>query len=202
MLSVAIIPKERQKGMLTILVDHEPWKEVHTSIFGKNPVLSSCQDANQLNAQFKQLETAGAKRYAIRLLSLRSYPSTQLFQALRRRFVTEESAQDAVAWCLSQGFLSDDEWIQSFVRVQQARRVGPKRIVQKLCQKGISFERAESAVQSCTQKESIAHLLKTRHVKANFNDHKDKQKVIASLLRKGFEFDAILEVINESLRTR
>jgi regulatory protein len=94
------------------------------------------------------------------------------------------------------GFLNDDEWTASFVRGQSNRKVGPRAIAQKLASKGVRGEKLEQALENSwnpsEQKALITSLLKSRYAKKNLSDFKERQKVIASLMRKGFDFSAIM----------
>lgn len=200
MISITICSKPQQPSHRLFYVDGEFWREVHVGIFGKRIDFPACAAIAEAEVEFKKREQAGAKNYALRLLAMRSYPSSQLTKSLQRRLVSEDTAEAVTEWCKQQGYVSDEEWIKSFVRTQQARRVGPQRIKQKLFQKGISRAKAEAAVQGCSQKEQIQHLLQTRYQKADLKIPKEKQKVIASLMRKGFEYDAIIEVLYASRR--
>ena len=147
---------------------------------------------------FCALEYRMAKLYALRRLSAQSLPSTTLARALRQRLVTEETIERLNEELKQQGYLNDEEWTASYVRGQIARKRGPKAIVQKLAHKGISEEQAHSALESASgadqQKQAIAKLIQTRYASRNLSDFKERQKVIASLARRGFDLSIILIV--------
>jgi regulatory protein len=189
-----------RKSILTISIDGEPWRDVHTSIFGKCPQLpQNCQTYEEFISQFSAFESRQVKNYCLRRLSLQAMLSTALASSLKERFVSEIMIQQMFHELNNLGFLNDREWSASFVRMQTSRKVGPHVIAKKLASKGIKGEELEKALEkswnSDSQKKQILSLLKTRYAKRNLTDFKEKQKVIASLVRKGFKLSIILDII-------
>lgn len=130
---------------------------------------------------------------------MHSLPSTVLLRALRDRLVSESISERVVEECLKLGYLNDEEWTKSFVRLQSARKLGPRAIAQKLAAKGISKVAAEEALKVSGSKEqqkaAIAKLLSTRYRKRDLSDYKEKRKVVASLIRRGFDPSLIFDCL-------
>lgn len=145
------------------------------------------------------LEYRLAKKYALRRLSAQSLPAAGLAKALKQRSVSEEIIERLIAEFCHLGYINDIEWIDSYVRGQQSRKKGPKAIAYKLAEKGISTQQAEEVLKRVSgieqQKEMIINLLSTRYKSKNLSDFKEKQKVIAALVRRGFDLSAILDCI-------
>lgn len=197
---ISCTPHPTRSSILTIFWDGEPWREIHTSVFGRRPQLpQNCQNFDEFKTQFFEFEYRQAKNYCLRRLSLQAMLSTALTRALKDRLISEKTIQQVISELNDQGFLNDQEWSASFVRTQTSRKVGPRAIAQKLASKGIKGDVLDTALEKSwdcdTQKKLILSLLKSRYAKRNLNDFKEKQKVIASLVRKGFDFSIILEVI-------
>lgn len=80
--------------------------------------------------------------------------------------------------------------------------MGPNAILRKLAGKGIASEDAFEAVQDLldpeAQKEQIAHLLSTRYRRHDLSDFASREKVTASLVRKGFDAFIIKEVLRKA----
>src|SRR5207253_3042304 len=116
-----------------------------------------------------------------------------------RRLVSKRTIEKLIADFQNAGYINDSEWIASFVRRYWASGTGPQAIVMKLRAKGIPQEAAESAISLvCTddaQKGKIQRLLGTKYRNKNLSDFKEKQKVIASLIRKGFDYEEITQVL-------
>jgi regulatory protein len=180
------------QGLLTIFCDGEEWGEVHPSIFGRKPPLpKEAASLEEFNRLFLALEYRQAKQYAARRLAAQSLPSATLRRSLQKCLVSEATIERVIQELTLLGYLNDQEWAANFARVQAARRVGPRVIARKLASKGIrgSFASEEG------QKEAIQHLLQTRYRRRDLSDFREKQKVIASLMRRGFDLDAILSIL-------
>ena len=182
------VPKRR--NVLTLMIDEEPIRDIHTSIFGRSPKITSLED-------LASLELKGAKNCALRLLSLRAYLSTTLDRALKERLVSEETRTKVIAEMVALGYINDTAWIDQFIQIQMTKKTGPNAIYQKLRAKGLKEEVicAHLQISPDTQKEQIQSLLNTKFKSHNLDDYKEKQKVIASLLRKGFDYEQVREVL-------
>lgn len=193
---------QEKRSIITIYVNGEVWRNVHTSLYGKKFSLGKdfCT-VEDLERYFDALEYERAKFYAFKSLSARSMHSEQLRKALSDRLVTGTTINRVIDMLIQSGYLKDQEWIDSFVRIQTSRRVGPLQISQKLQSKGVAKEYIGLALThiktSESQVSSINHLLKTRYKTRNLADFKERQKVAAALFRKGFSFDSIQSALRE-----
>lgn len=199
-MKITCTKKEGRAGVLTIIVDEDEWRDIHTTIFGKQPAFPKiCTTIDDLEKWFETTEYKGALQYALKRLSLKNQPSTELQQHLERKLVAESTITRIITECQQYGYLNDHNWLESFVRQQMARNIGPNAILMKLRSKGITQETAQTVLSGMDnqedQSERIAHLLKTRYRKRDLSDYRSKQKVIASLIRKGFSFETILSAI-------
>jgi regulatory protein len=174
--------KAGSKQILIVSLNGEPYAEAHTAIFGKNPKFKSVEE-------FREEEYRGAKRYALKRLSMQAMLSTALSDALRERLVSESVIEKVISECLESGYIDDKEWVDAFVRGQKRKRVGPEMIRMKLVQKGVDPSLMEEEVDESAQ---IRDLLESRFRNRNLRDYKEKQKVIAALMRKGYHLGAIL----------
>lgn len=203
---IEIVKKEERKNTLSILIDEEPWGDIHTSIFGMRPKFPLEADTlSEWEQQFYQLEHEQAKRYVLKRLSERAFHSAELVKALKERHVSEQTADQIIQKCFQLGFLNDEEWVDRFIQGQLRRRYSLKAIAQKLHARGISSEIAKKATHEhknpATETASIVHLLNTRYQSRNLQERREKEKVIASLMRKGFSFASIKEAMGKSAST-
>lgn len=195
--------KEGRLGVLTVLVDEDPWRDIHTQIFGKKPVLHMCcKTLSELETQFPSLEYKGALAYSMKRLSLKSQPSSELTQCLQERLVSESTIERIISEVTQLGYINDQDWLESFVRRQIARNLGPQAIAMKLRAKGISREQSEEILNqlssSSATQEGISRLLETKYRTKDLRDYKTKEKVIAALIRKGFAFQDIIQVMSKN----
>ena len=188
--------KQDSSGEITIFVDGEPWREVHRSIFGRRPSIpKGCESLNELNEQFAEIEYRAAFLYALRRLSLKAHHITELKKNLETRLVSPSATQQVITECQRLGYLNDQEWLESFVRGNLAKNLGPHAILRKLRARGFSYEMAAQVLQSLdnaeSQKDRVLHLLNTRFRSKDLSDYHTKEKVFASLIRKGFPLSEI-----------
>jgi regulatory protein len=160
--------------------------------------INDTNDSNDINDKYA-IEYQQAKKYALKRLSLQPMLSTTLSRSLKKRLVSEPVIQTIIQECRELGILNDEEWAASFVRGQTNRKTGPRAIAQKLASKGIRGEQLEKALEGAwdgeKQKGCIESLLKSRYGKRNLADYKERQKVISSLVRKGFDLSIVLECL-------
>ena len=146
------------------------------------------------------LEYRMAKNYAIRRLSLQGMLSTALARLLKERLVSVQTVNKVLEDLSELGFVNDQEWVASFVRSQSGKKVGPRAIAQKLANKGIRGEKLELALEkswgAAEQTPLILQLLKSRYAKRNLSDFKERQKVVAALVRRGFDVTVIFHCMD------
>lgn len=194
MLQVTFQPKEGNQTLWEVCVEGEKWREVHRSIFGRKPRLPLISDEKQLEAAFDTYEYGRVKGYVLWRLSKQSFHSEQLKKQLRDKSVPESTVDQVIEEFKRLNLLDDEAWMHSFARVQK-KRYGLRLVRQKLQAKGFSRETIQKLTDHWEEEGEeegvIDQLLKTRYRKKNLSDVKERQKVIASLIRKGFSYSQI-----------
>ncbi len=142
-----------------------------------------------------------AKLRAMNLLTQRSYTQAQLETKLREGFYPEEIIREAMEYVKSFRYVDDVQYAVDYLTYHEKDK-SLKKMEQDLALKGISRDCFEKAVAiwedlggRCNEQEMIKALL----VKKKYHeemDYKEKQKIMAFLLRKGFSMD----VINKSMK--
>lgn len=192
-------PKNDCKDILTLFVNDEPWKDIHISIFGRKPKIPVQIDSlAEFKALFNELEYKGAKHFLLKRLSQQSYHSAQMEKLLHTRLVQSPTIQKLIADGKNWGYLNDETWLETFIQ-GHLKRYSMRMITLKLQSKGISKNTIKDALQQFDLPEqesrNVLQLLSTRYKTKNLQDFKQKQKVIASLLRKGYGFDSIHQAL-------
>jgi regulatory protein len=186
--------------IFTVIIDGDIFLEIHSKIFGKNPKFDSKDNLSAFKEAFLEEEYKKAKKYTLDRLSLRSYPTAELVALLEKNLVSSETIDKIINDCKRYGYLNDKEWIESFVKSETARGVGPQKILYKLRSKGIDANTAEMFLKDNSRDEDVITVLKklleTKYKRFDLNNYKEKNKVINSLLRKGYSYDSINQVIS------
>lgn len=192
--------KEGNRDRWEILVDGEKWREVHRAIFGRKPFFPPISTETDLQHLFEAFEYRRVKGYILWRLSTQSYHSEQLAKLLRDRLVQDRTIDKVIQEYREMGFLDDESWLQSFMRAQQ-KRYSLRFILNKLHAKGLSSETIQRLANEWKnpdeELQSIQHLIKTRYRSKDLKDYKSRQKVIASLARKGYAFDQIQAALKQ-----
>ena len=130
----------------------------------------------------------------------KSYHSEELAKLLRERGVQEKTILRLLPDCRSWGYLDDERWLESLIG-QQRQRYSLRLILSKLRAKGISPETLQCLASEWKDPEeevkAIVHLLQTRYHRQDLTQYKVKQKVVAALARKGYDFHQIDQAFRE-----
>lgn len=128
---------------------------------------------------------------AAELVAKQGMSRRTLARKLREKGASPEEADSAVEWLSGMGLLNDADYAASLARICAAKGYGPSRIRSKLYEKGVPRELWEAAMEGLpADGEQIDAYL--RHKLAGTRpDEREKRRLTASLLRRGFQWDAI-----------
>lgn len=143
-----------------------------------------------------------AKLRCMNLLKAREYTCRQLRDKLLQGGYPRTVAEEALQYVESFGYLDDERYARSFIEYQSGNR-SRRRMETDLLKKGISeevFRRAwsdwESENGEQNEYEMIQKFLEKKQYRESEADLKEKQKLFAALLRKGFPGDKIRRAMN------
>ncbi len=200
-MKIEILPDEQRKGVLHLSVEDGFYREIHTAIFGKRPKLAFQE--GDLSEQFSEVEYKRARFFVLKRLSQRNYSSFELCSQLKERLVSSGTINRVVEECRQLGYIDDDAWLEDFVRRQKLGKNGPKMIASKLYQKGVPQSFYEPVLRDSVshedQKEGIQRILQTRFRSKDLSDFNERQKVFGALVRKGYDFEIVKEIVDLSL---
>lgn len=198
-MKIEAVPKGHQKEILTICIDGDPWRDIHTAVYGRQPKFPECASLDQWKLIFEEIEYKKGKFYLLRRLSAQNYHSLQLTKLMTDRLIHPKTVHKLIHECQNWGVLDDQGWIESFIRLQRKRH-GLPIILAKLKMKGFTQDILEQIQEEFkdadSDKEAISKLLATKYRSKDLTQFTVKQKVIASLLRRGYSYDSIKDVIN------
>jgi regulatory protein len=138
-----------------------------------------------------QDEKKQVKQSAVRLLAQRNHSSYMLRRKLLMKGFSETAVDEIVLWAQDSGYVQDDEYLRAAILSEHERGHGPKAILWKLRAKGFPAETVEMAIDRilpiALQQERIRALI--------FKRPMERQKMTAALLRRGYDFAVINEVL-------
>lgn len=138
-----------------------------------------------------------AKLRAMHLLNQMGRTEEQLRQKLRSSEYPQDITEAAIRYVKSFGYINDDAYIRNFAESRKERK-SRKEICMLLCQKGLERDRVEEILQEVYEEhseyEAIEALLRRKKWDPENTDPKEKQKIYAYLMRKGFRYEDIRQV--------
>lgn len=191
------VPHAYKKDVYVLLVEEEPWKEVHTAIFGHPPSLEAFSPSE---SRFLEIEKTRVKQYVLKQLAKRSFSSYELRQRLTDCLVSLNTAEAVLMECMELGYIHDADWLKHFIAAQLAKKQGPRSILAKLRKKGVPEELCRAALAAVQteegQEESLRMWIQKKYGNRDLQDYKERQKVIGALLRRGFEYEEIMRQLH------
>jgi regulatory protein len=192
--------KVKQKGVMTLLLDEEPWRDIHNSIFGRRPPFPrQVNSQDEWNEIFQAAEYAGALKFVMRRLSMRNHLGTELAGKLKDCLVSDKIIEKTLVECTRLGYLDDNVTLQAYVQSLLRKGYGPRAILPKLLRKQIPYQQACELIEQLDEKvhvQRICHLLETKYRSKKLEEFSDRQKTIASLMRKGFSLNDIKQAFD------
>ena len=139
-----------------------------------------------------------AKLKAMSLLKYQDRTKKELKERLMRAEFPEFITEGAVAYVESFGYINDDAYIRNFIDSRNDKK-SRREIYALLRQKGVDMNRAEEIMEEMyeehSDQEAIRELLRKKHWDFACTDPKEKQKIYGYLVRKGFRYEDIRQVI-------
>lgn len=131
---------------------------------------------------------------AYRLLSRQALSTYQMREKLKLRKVAEEHIEGVIEELLSLGYLNDEAWGEALIRGEVRKRKSAQQIESKLYRYGVPPSQAKALIEAHASKvsdrEQIAALLEKMR-----RQNRPDDKIVASLMRKGFSYDDIAAVL-------
>ncbi|MBR1476699.1 MAG: regulatory protein RecX [Lachnospiraceae bacterium] len=160
---------------------HKYWISVGNEI---NPTV--CNEINTV------LLPKRAKLRLMKLLQKRPYTEAELRRKLDCGEYPDEAVNEAIAYVSSYGYLDDSAYASDYIETYIDRK-SKRSIEMELIKRGISkidieaaWSRAEERGFSQNENAQIEALLKKKGYDSDKADMKEKQRIYAFLLRKGF----------------
>lgn len=137
------------------------------------------------------------KLRAMNILQKKDYTEKQLRDKLSEGFYPGDIIDDAIHYVKAYHYLDDERYARDYITYHMSIR-SRNRIIQDLTGKGISKDIFMPIVEelyveedSDVELDQIRKLLAKKHYDPEETDFKDKQKIMAFLLRKGFQMSDI-----------
>ena len=156
----------------------------------------------------RRAEVFSARCAALRILTFRALPSTEIRGRLVRKGFLKPAADEAVGALVASGLINDHEFALHYARTRARRfRYGPGRLARDLERMGIAGREAKEAVRSALDLEGVeaVDLLKEAAAKKlrtlrGLDAATRRRKLKIYLLRRGFALPDVIEVVKGAVR--
>lgn len=142
-----------------------------------------------------------AKLRAMNLLTKREYTEEQLRKKLHQGFYPEPVIEQAIEYVRSYHYIDDSRYALSYINFHESSR-SRRRIENDLQNKGVhkdTIQRAWMEWEEMGGKRDelsmIQKLLEKKRYDAEHADYKEKQRIYAFLMRRGFQSDLISKAL-------
>ena len=163
-------------------------------------------EANISDATYKEIMEGvlykRCKLRAMNLLQKKDYTTKQLRDKLDEGLYPKELVDEAIEYVRSYKYLDDERYARDYISYHMTTR-SKNRIIQDLTGKGLSKEMLHPIIEELYAEESgdiefdqIKVLLEKKHYDPGSIDYKEKQKIMAFLMRRGFQMSTIKKAMN------
>lgn len=197
-----ITQQKRDSERFNIFVDGRYAFSVHESVLVKFALTKGMTlDDWVLDEVVYEDEIEKAFNRALHYLAFRMRSEMEVKKKLLSLEFGESVVLEAIVKLKRLGFLNDEAFSEALVQTEKnASRKGPRAIRQALYQKGISKELQEQALAIYSEEDQLGNALKLAEKTIQANQKlppaQVKQKIQGALLRKGFSYDQVSDVLN------
>ena len=139
-----------------------------------------------------------AKSRALWYLDRSDHTEKALYDKLIKAGFSKEISAKVIAKLIDLDLINDNRFAARFSERLFELNTSKRQIYYKLCEKGINRDLAKETVDGLPQDETgqIRNLIDKKY-KTKLKDKESVKKVYASLIRKGFSFSSVREVLKE-----
>lgn len=141
-----------------------------------------------------------AKLKALKLLERMDRTEAQLREKLKAAEFDPEIIEQAIVYVKSFGYIDDERYVRNYIEYRQDRK-SRRQLEQELqFRKGVTpelIQKVYDELEPYDERLLIKSQLEKRKYSAKAADWNGRQKIVASLMRKGFQMGDILAVMDE-----
>jgi len=168
------------------ILAREVWK---TGMELEDEVFKEIKVENDARVAF-DMAVSYLEKYVVSEKGLKNY--------LKKKSFDDETIQKSIEKLQEYGFIDDEKFAKNYFECLNGKN-GKRAIAQKLKQKGVSREIIEKLLETVDEDEEIekAKLLASKFAKNRQKDTKSKQKCVAHLIYKGYDYSVAQKATNE-----
>lgn len=190
----------RKEGNYQIFWEEKLLKEVDNSLLVRGVyALASSQTKEELEEKLLDLQVKKGKALAVYWLSRRGVFQKELVEKLKGKGFPDEAIEKTVAFCQKIGALNDQKLAEEWINKELRKGRGALSAFYKMRQ---WVEKEQLTVDwenlSSLEIKAIEKVCEKKRISLPVESWKERQKLFASLLKKGFAKESIEEVLKQS----
>lgn len=201
-LKVASVRREHGKAILTL--SSGEIRVMPRAMLKERPYKSGMPfDEEAFSLFIRERSYPFAMEKAVALLSMRARTEKEIVDALRTNTYPETAIARVMQRLHEAGYVNDGEFAAQFSASRLTRGMGSRRIRMELRKKGVDAETIDQTLSSLDQDEQLEGAIRMARKAAqgrDLGDRADRQKILAALARRGYDYqiarqalDAVLE---------
>ena len=196
---------KREHGKATLTLSNGEIRVMPRALLRERPYKSGMAfDDDSFSRLLSERAYPFAMDKAVTLLSMRARTEKELVQALRRNAYPEEAIARVMQRLCESGYINDSAFASHFSSVRVSKGIGARRIRMELYQKGVSQETVDETLSSLDADDMINGAIKVARKASNgknIHDRVDRQKILAALARRGYDFQTSKIALEKLLET-
>lgn len=144
-----------------------------------------------------------AMEKAVALLSMRARTEKEIVDALRTNTYPETTIARVMQRLREAGYVNDGEFAAQFSATRLSRGMGSRRIRMELRKKGVDAETIDQTLSALDQDEVLEGAIRTARKATrgkNMKDLADRQKILAALARRGYDYQTARQALEAVLQ--
>ena len=196
---------EKLKGRVRIFFDDGSSFLLLNSMYQERPLeINQEIDVSEFSDWITVRQYRSALEKAVAMLAVRARSSIEISQKLHQIGYTQETIEMVLYKLNKEDFLNDQDFANQWVQYRAEKKIGSRKIAQELKIKGITGEEAEKALAFLSDDIQLENaVLLARKVLKRLNpgeeSRKKGQKIIAAIVRRGYEWDIAREACEQVL---
>jgi regulatory protein len=142
-------------------------------------------------------EVKSARQKAAQFLARRPYCKADLIKKLCEKGINKEIAQNISAEFEEKGYINDYSYAVSYVNSLISRGYGRKKVIYELKNRGYDEETIDKLSEIAADSDNIRKVIEAKLRGEFITSRSQFNKVLASLLRKGFSYGEFSAIIKE-----
>ena len=190
--TLTISSVKRVHGLASLILSNGETLTMPRAMLKERPYRSGMPfDCAQFHAFLLERSYPYALDKAVSLLASRARTEKEIVSALRQNAYPEQTIARVMARLHDEGYIDDAAFAGQWVSARTAKGMGARRIRQELRLKGVSQHDIDEALDSVDEDETLnaaVHAAEKASRGKILSDPADRQKVIAALVRRGYDF--------------